>query len=230
MLSISVNMYPIKIVNLANKGLGVIATQAIKSSQLILHEHPLVRVDKSPGSPDSKQSPKCMKLMGRVMELAKTGQFNPRSDYSSWPAEVISCYEGILNEQAKIAYDKLDDTHKQKQWMELADVFATNDNEKSPGGIIRTNAIDCADNHANLYEMLSRINHSCDPNTARISTDNIGGVAIVANKDIEKDEEISINYMDGADDNKAVEERRKYLMQQYHFHCQCDLCMMQETE
>ena len=222
-------MYPIKIVNLASKGLGVIATQAIKSNQLILHEHPLVRIDKSPGSTDSRQSPTCMKLMGRVMELAKSGQFNPRSDYSSWPAEVISCYEGILNEQCNMAYDKLD-AQKQKQWMKLADIFAQNGNEKSPGGIIRTNAIDCAENHANLYEQLSRINHSCNPNTTRISTDKIGGVAIVANKAIEKDEEISINYMDGVDDDKPVEERRKHLMQQYHFHCQCDLCMMQEKK
>ena len=222
-------MYPIKITKLASKGLGVIATQALKPSQLILHEHPLVRVDKSPGSPDARSNQKCIQYMNRVMEMAKTGQFNPRSDFNTLPKEVVSCYEGVLNEQSIMAYDKLE-KHKQNKWMELADVFAKDNDDKTPGGILRTNAIDDDSNHANLYEQLSRINHSCQPNTIRASTDKIGGVAIVANKDIAKDEEITINYMDGVDDGKPVEKRREHLMQQYHFHCTCDLCMEQETE
>ena len=221
--------YPIKIIQLAGKGMGVVATQSLKPSQLILHEHPLVRVDKSPASFDSRQNSTCMKLMNTVMEMAKSGKFNPRSDYQNWPREVVSCYEGILNEQSQMAYDRLE-KQKQKRWMELADVFAKDDDTKTAGGILRTNAIDDDENHANLYEQLSRINHSCAPNTMRVSTDKIGGVAIVGHKDIAKDSEITINYMDGIDDGKSVDERRKNLMQQYHFHCQCDLCMEQEKQ
>jgi len=75
--------HPMKIAKLAGKGLGVLATQSIKPGQLILKEHPLVRVDKSPGSPEARANPTCAKLMGRVMEMAKAGQFNPRSEFGS---------------------------------------------------------------------------------------------------------------------------------------------------
>lgn len=221
--------HPMKIAKLAGKGLGVLATQAIKPGQLILQEHPLVRVDKSPGSPEARANPTCAKLMGRVMEMAKAGQFNPRSEFGSWPSEVVSCFEGILDEQSKMAYAKLDG-EKQTLWMELADVHAKDEVPKSPGGIVRTNAIDDATNHANLYAQLSRMNHSCAPNANRVSTDNSGGVAVVANKDIHVGDEVLISYTDGADDGLPVEERRKYLVQQYHFHCMCDLCLEQEKK
>mmetsp|Transcript_14365 Transcript_14365/g.26118 ORF Transcript_14365/g.26118 Transcript_14365/m.26118 type:complete len:226 (+) Transcript_14365:178-855(+) len=221
--------YPMKIANLAGKGLGVLAAKALKPGHLILREHPIARVDKTPGSPESRANPTCTKLMNRVMEMAKSGQFDPRSDFPQWPSEIVSCFEGILDEQAKMAYEKLDG-EKQTQWMELSDVHAKEEDHKSPGGILRTNAIDDAENHANLYRQLSRMNHCCAPNVVRVSTDNRGGVAVVASKGIGEGEEVLINYMDGADDGLPVEKRREHLMQQYHFHCTCDLCMKQDEK
>mmetsp|Transcript_8988 Transcript_8988/g.15630 ORF Transcript_8988/g.15630 Transcript_8988/m.15630 type:complete len:224 (-) Transcript_8988:318-989(-) len=218
---------PIKIATLAGKGFGVLATRALKPGQLILNEHPFARVDKAPGSPDARSNPTCIKLMGRVTEMAKAGKFNPRSDFSQWPREIVACFEGILDEQAKMEYDKITQDGRRK-WMELADVHAKDETDKTPGGILRTNAIDDADGHANLYELLSRINHSCAPNSLRLSTDNKGGVAVVANRGIDEGEEVLISYTDGADDGLKVEERRNHLMQQYHFHCMCSLCMEQE--
>ena len=221
--------FPMKIKALAGKGLGVVATQALKPGVVILQELPFVRVDKSPGSPESRANPRCMELMGRVTDMAKAGEFNPRSEFSQWPREVVGCFEGILDEQGNMAYSSLS-KEKQRIWMSLSDVHAADDDEanKSPGGILRTNGIDDAENHANLYEKLSRMNHSCAPNAVRLSTDGKGGVAVVAGKSIEEGEEILINYMDGADDGLPVEKRRKHLMQQYHFHCTCSLCMEQE--
>jgi len=221
-----------KIAKLAGKGFGVLATQTLKPGQLILQEYPLVRVDKSPGSPEARANPTCAKLMGRVMEMAKTGKFNPRSDFSQWPIVVVSCFEGILDEQSNMAYAKLD-KGRQKQWMELSDVHAEDEARKSPGGILRTNAIDDAENYANLYAQLSRMNHSCAPNAIRISTDKVGGVAVLVahnnTRGIDEGEEVLISYTDGVDDGLPVEERRKHLMQQYHFHCMCNLCLEQEN-
>ena len=118
----------------------------------------------------------------------------------------------------------------QNKWMELSDVHAADDKQKSPGGILRTNGVDDAEDHANLYSQMSRMNHSCAPNAVRVSTGDSGGVAVVARKQIDEGEEVMINYMDGADDGKPVEQRRKHLMQQYTFHCTCPLCMSQETK
>ena len=219
--------FPIKIASLAGRGYGVIATKVLKPGMVILQEHPVARVDKTPGSPEARSNPTCIKLMNRVQEMAKSGQFNPRSEFGMWPSEVVECFEGILDEQSKMAYEKLDEK-KQKAWMALADVHAKDEDSKTPGGIIRTNAIDDADNFANLYPELSRMNHSCSPNAMRLSSDRQGGVTVVANQDIDEGDEVCINYMDGADDGLPVEQRRKHLMQQYHFHCSCKLCMEQE--
>lgn len=220
--------FPMKVASLAGKGLGVVATQALRPGGLILQEQPFARVDKSPASPESRANPRCRELMGRVTDLAQAGQFNPRSDFGQWPQEVVRCFEGILDEQGNMAYAKLG-PREQSLWMDLADVHANEDASKSPGGILRTNGIDDAENHANLYEKLSRMNHSCAPNAVRLSTDGRGGVAVVASRGIDEGEEVLINYMDGADDGLPVEKRRKHLMQQYHFHCTCDLCMEQEN-
>ena len=219
--------YPIKIANLVSKGLGVIATQTLKPGQLILREHPLVRVDNTPVTPEARSNPRCAYLMGRVIDMARTNQFNPRSEFSTWPTEVVNCFVDILDEQANIAYGSLD-TEKQKRWMELADVHAEDGDEKTPGGILRTNAIDDANNRANLYHQLSRMNHSCSPNATRVLSDSKGGVNVVANRNIGMGEEVLISYTDGDDDGLPAEERRRHLMQQYHFHCTCELCMEQE--
>jgi len=74
------------------------------------------------------------------------------------------------------------------------------------------------------------MNNSCSPNANRVSTDNSGGVTVVANEDIHARDEVLISYTDGADDGLPVEERRKHLMQQYLFHCMCDLYLKQEKK
>jgi hypothetical protein len=172
--------------------------------------------------------------MERVMKLASTGKFNPRSEFSAWPQEVVKYFQGILNIQADMTFEKLDDI-KRKQWMELSDVHASDNDEqqKTPGGILRTNAIDDDEGYANLYSQLSRMNHSCDPNADRVSikdkSSGKSGVAVIARRVIDDGEEIFMNYMDGAViDRNSVGDRRRHLMQQYHFHCSCPLCMEQE--
>ena len=113
--------------------------------------------------------------------------------------------------------------------MRLSDVHASDEKGKTPGGILRTNGIDDDEGYANLYNNLARMNHSCAPNAVRVQTNESGGVAVVARRPIDKGEEILINYMDGADDGKPVEQRREHLMQQYHFHCNCPLCIQQDS-
>mmetsp|Transcript_29478 Transcript_29478/g.62571 ORF Transcript_29478/g.62571 Transcript_29478/m.62571 type:complete len:228 (-) Transcript_29478:99-782(-) len=222
--------YPMKIASIAGRGIGVLSTRHLKPGQLILQESPFARVNKDAGNPESRSNPTVSKIMGRVMEMASSGKFNPRSEFTAWPTEVVKCFEEILDAQSAMTFEKLDE-NSQKQWMELSDVHAPDEEQKTPGGILRTNAIDDDEGYANLYSQLSRMNHSCDPNAVRVSSNESGdnGVAVVARRGIDEGEEILFNYMDGADDGKPVEHRRKHLMQQYHFHCTCPLCMQQEN-
>ena len=53
----------------------------------------------------------------------------------------------------------------QSKWMGLM----AKANTKTPGRILRVNAFDDSEGFANLYELLSRINHACAPNAARLS-------------------------------------------------------------
>uniref|UniRef100_A0A6U0IMD4 SET domain-containing protein n=1 Tax=Minutocellus polymorphus TaxID=265543 RepID=A0A6U0IMD4_9STRA len=221
--------YPMKITSIAGRGLGVLSTRYLKPGQLILQEIPFARVNKDAGSPESRANPKVSKLMARVVELASSGQFDPRSEYGSWPSEVVHCFEGVLEAQADMVFEGCS-SDRQEKWMELSDVHAADEKHKTPGGILRTNGVDDAEGHANLYSQMSRMNHSCAPNAVRVSTSDSGGVAVVSRKQIDEGEEVLINYMDGADDGKPVDQRRKHLMQQYHFHCTCPLCMAQEKK
>lgn len=68
--------------------------------------------------------------------------------------------------QAEIAYQKLE-TPLRERWLALDDSVTVSG--KTPGGVLRTNAFDDDTGHANLYELLSRVNHSCEPNAIRES-------------------------------------------------------------
>jgi len=228
--------------------MGVLATRSIRPGQVILQEMPFARVSKNAGSAEVRSHPVASRLMDRVVELAATGAFNPRTDdFLSWPPEVRRCMEGVLEAQAEMEYDRAPPA-VQAKWMVLSDVHAASatsstsggaaapdaaaSNAKTPGGVLRTNGVDDDEGYANLYEKMSRMNHSCDPNAVRMvsrAAPAAGpGVHVVASRNIGEGEEVLINYMDGADDGLRVEERRHHLQQQYSFHCTCSLCMKQE--
>ena len=238
----------IKVVEIAGRGIGVLTTRSFKPGQVILQEMPFARVSKNAGSPEVRAHPVASKLMDRVVELAASGAFNPRTDnFHSWPSEVRRCMEGVLEAQAEMEYDRSPPA-VQAKWRELSDVHAvaadddasaedadqTSSCKKTPGGVLRTNGVDDDEGYANLYEKLSRMNHSCEPNAVRIvsRTDPRAGpgVHVVASRHIDKGEEVFINYIDGADDGLRVEERRHHLQQQYHFHCTCSRCMREARE
>ena len=99
---------------------------------------------------------------------------------------------------------------------------------------MRTNGFDDDEGYANLYELLSRVNHACGDaaNSTRISLKSIAGsgaadnsVVVVAERDIEEGEELLVNYLDSADEGMGVEERRRHLLRTHNFTCTCAKCM-----
>ena len=67
----------------------------------------------------------------------------------------------------------------------------------------------------------SYFNHSCCPNTARV---NVGKMNyMVTSNTIKKGEEVTDIYSMHYSEIKP-EDRRKWLWQSFHFHCQCRAC------
>ncbi|EGG17065.1 SET domain-containing protein [Cavenderia fasciculata] len=70
-----------------------------------------------------------------------------------------------------------------------------------------------------MYATASFLNHSCFPNCARVQRN--AGIDIVAIRDIEENDEITICYINARDNDTA---RRMILKGCYYFDCQCIRC------
>ena len=105
--------------------------------------------------------------------------------------------------------------------MTLSDAFSA-PGAKTAGGIYKTNSFARDDTEgAILYEVLSRVNHSCAPNAAKHFD---GFTAVVtALRDVAAGEELFISYL-GADGQRPSSERRAILKEKYNFECACSLC------
>ncbi|KAL8277879.1 hypothetical protein RQP46_009698 [Phenoliferia psychrophenolica] len=109
--------------------------------------------------------------------------------------------------------------------LELSNVFAGP--EDVLVGILRTNAYplvqfegDGVSYHA-LFELFSRLNHSCDPNVLPAWDETTFSVAVQTTKDVKKGQELLTTYIVPFQKRK---ERRSELLLKYKFECHCDWC------
>ena len=209
------------------KGLGVLAARRFDKGALVLEESAFARVSKDTTAA-AQTDARAATLMQRVYELAATGTFSPQ-DRESWPAEVVDCLEQVLDIQAEEVYNRLP-PESQAKWMALQFVpLSAGGSQPTPGRLLRTNGFDDAEGFANLYELTARMNHSCLPNTVRVSGDAASQqVRIVAVRQIRAGEEVSVSYLDteaaGSSGGMPVRQRREYLMKNFGFRCMCLLC------
>lgn len=78
-----------------------------------------------------------------------------------------------------------------------------------------------------LYTLQSSANHSCSPNAEINFRHNNFRLSLVAVKDIEPNEEICISYLGEDDLDRSRHTRRKILMENYIFACECPKCIAQ---
>ncbi|XP_076250614.1 SET and MYND domain containing, class 5 isoform X1 [Rhynchophorus ferrugineus] len=78
-----------------------------------------------------------------------------------------------------------------------------------------------------LYKLQSCANHSCEPNAEIQFLHNNSKLSLIALKDIEPDEEICISYLDECNIERSRHSRRKTLMENYLFACECPKCLSQ---
>ncbi|KAG7110450.1 SET domain-containing protein 5 like [Verticillium longisporum] len=75
--------------------------------------------------------------------------------------------------------------------------------------------------HIGLFPEVSRLNHACKPNAFFRFSQRTLTMQVIAYRDIHAGEEITINYAPLGMPHKV---RKKYLFDNYGFHCRCSLC------
>jgi len=90
-------------------------------------------------------------------------------------------------------------------------------------GILKSNGANVAGYRARgIFPTMSFANHSCCCNARHMVSSEEGIIQVVAQKVIKKGEEITLRYT--SDVLQAVGERRKQILEQWHFPCSCPRC------
>ena len=195
-------------------GYGMRATRDLFQGRTILTEHPIV-ILRSAVLREGLDS-----LWPELRGLRKMWH-----EQKYWPDEV-HVPQDVKDRFAELEYSKCS-LQAQLQWMNLADAFSTSD-AKTPGGVVRTNSftdVSTGDNF--LFERLSRVNHSCDPNM-RFTLPHYhcddNAVVLSMLRDAAKGEPLTISYMSRDDLDKSTAQRRTILRDRFNFVCECPRC------
>lgn len=81
-----------------------------------------------------------------------------------------------------------------------------------------------------LYQLQSKINHSCIPNAESNFPYSNHVVALKALKDIQPGEEICISYLDECQLERSRHTRHAILKENYLFVCSCPRCLEQAND
>jgi len=93
-------------------------------------------------------------------------------------------------------------------------------------GIFKTNAMTISDDEAALFPWVCRANHSCHPNCNYYHNHDFSLQQMFAVSLIKAGEELTVSYLP---DNFIAdrETRRKFLMKNHNFLCQCSICSLE---
>ena len=146
------------------------------------------------------------------------------------PPEAVALFDRIAERIAEREFSQLSAVAK-RRYLALADAFAPA--AKTLGGRYKTNSFAhiFADGYegAIVYDIVSRLNHSCAPNLASTGARGIHGFAdataeVAALRDVAEGEELFISYLTEDDLEKPTSARRALLQSKYNFLCGCGRC------
>ena len=131
----------------------------------------------------------------------------------------------VLQRVTELDYAELAE-RDQTRWMSLVDSFSTPP-AKTAFNIWKSNAYAKEGDEevmgGNLYELLSRANHSCAPNVSKHVWEGGNVVTAVAMRDITAGEELFICYLPEVM-GEPTSRRRELLREKYNFTCECKRC------
>ncbi|KAI0434776.1 hypothetical protein F5Y09DRAFT_295603 [Xylaria sp. FL1042] len=128
------------------------------------------------------------------------------------------------------AADSLPLAHRDKV-LELSTHDGAKNHREKVGKILRTNSFstgfhDGKSNFQSLFTTISRINHSCRPNCAYFFDSNTFSQKVVAVRDIQPREELSVAYIDPI----MLRSERQMLLKGWGFECSCERCSANATQ
>ena len=197
-------------------GYGMVSARDLFQGTVVLRERPIaiLRAEALQAAADE--------VWPTMSEFERQEWYRERSIHNELqaPPEVIQRF-------AQMEFEKCS-PQEQERWYSLADAFATKEGS-SAGGIVRTNSITDLDRGGDcyLFELLSRANHSCEPNmrfTLPAFAHDGGAVTLSMLRDVPKGSALTISYLSASDLERPVAERRALLQRKFNFVCQCDRC------
>ena len=185
---------------IAGKGIGMFATHPIPRGTRILHEHPLLLLERDLGGDIydiplkfSKMSPEGQ---AAFLSLAATPHAERDPNRLEWLQ--------ILSQSEAYAGFNMPMVERQR----LLQIFETNSFSAGEGSAIVFDA--------------SRMNHSCTPNVYHNWNAGLGALTVHAIRDVETGEEIVTSYVNIC----VYQSARQDQLDRYGFNCDCKACDM----
>ena len=92
-------------------------------------------------------------------------------------------------------------------------------------GVFKTNAMIISPNESALFPWVCRANHSCVPNCNYMWNEELGEQQMFAVRNLKAGTELMVSYLPDSF-IEGVEERRKFILQNYNFNCICECCVL----
>ena len=194
-----------------------VARKKLRAGRVLLRDEPLLVFRTA----DHLGDPVMRELQDRVA---------PFLGAQPYPPEAVALFDRIAERIAEREFSQLSAVAK-RRYLALADAFAPA--AKTLGGRYKTNSFAhiFADGYegAIVYDIVSRLNHSCAPNLASTGARGIHGFAdataeVAALRDVAEGEELFISYLTEDDLEKPTSVRRALLQSKYNFLCGCGRC------
>jgi len=198
------------------KGLGVFAKKLIPRGTRIFSERPLLTIH---GHDASTLYPavKLLSTKDRDAFMALSSFRDRETDFMRWSVVLAHTAQNTISSLlgglvGKKAFSPPNKRNSLKDHVEALSIFRSNSFNISPR--LGTS----------LFPKIARLNHSCLPNAQGNFNEPLGRFNVHATRDIEADEEVSLNYLPetGALRNVRVDK----LSRGYGFDCVCPACDM----
>jgi hypothetical protein len=188
----------------ASGGLGMVATRDLKMGDLIISERPLFvtcpAACSRAGIPDNTSMEQCIQAMLVQWEKVLEPGFKR------------------MSEDNQAAFKALANSHTEDGSGPILGVIHTNGFGVYLGKNEKENLTSAV--HSVVYNHISRVNHSCTPNSAHTFNIALFSGQLRAVRDIKKEEEIIVTYCD-IDMTTAARQKK---LEPYGFQCTCPSC------
>ena len=208
-LEVNTSMYEIK--TAGAKGLGVFATTFIPRGTRIFSERPLLAIKAGQDAGDLYTSSRCLSLQDQQRLMRLSFHVNNELRIIRWSHALWYTLKGLT--RSKISASTAKGRQSIFDHVAVLNIFRSNSFNIGSRGISQA-----------LFSRISRINHSCIPNAQGNYHEEQGRFNVHATRDINIDEEVSINYL--PENGFVKSSRQDQLLSGYGFSCNCPACDM----